>query len=85
MNSQALSPAPDNIREVIENSGVSIADWARENQFSASLVYQVLKGKRRCIRGESHRIAVALGLKQGEALNAHSLSERLKALAARQR
>ncbi len=56
------------VEEVVEDfrlRGVSIADWSRQNNFSASLVYQVLKAKRIPIRGKSHKIAVVLGLKEG--------------------
>lgn len=45
--------------------GASIAEWARINGFSAAVVYQVLQGKRRCLRGQAHQIAVALGIKDG--------------------
>ena len=44
--------------------GVSYAQWADDNGFARRLVYEVLNGRRACRRGESHRIAVALGLKQ---------------------
>lgn len=44
-------------------SGTNVSEWARERGFSLTLVHQVLSGRRRCIRGESHRIAVALGIK----------------------
>lgn len=47
------------------NSGISVADWANRNGFSPALVYAVMKGKRKCLRGESHHIAVALGMKHG--------------------
>lgn len=40
-----------------------MADWARERGFSLQLTYSVLNGRLRARRGESHRIAVALGLK----------------------
>jgi gp16 family phage-associated protein len=43
--------------------GMSIADWARLHQFRQDLVYAVLSGRSKCTRGESHRIAVRLGLK----------------------
>jgi gp16 family phage-associated protein len=56
--------APD-LRWVFERLGVSIADWARMNGFSSALVYQVLAGRKRCLRGQSHQIAVRLGLKDG--------------------
>lgn len=47
--------------------GASVADWARENGFDIHLVYSVLSGRSRASRGESHRIAVALGLKTPKA------------------
>jgi len=53
------------IREEFRKRGLSISDWARINGFSTSLVYQVLSGRRKALRGESHKIAVLLGLKEG--------------------
>lgn len=46
-------------------SGVSIAAWSRANGFNPKLVYQVLKGQRRALRGQTHDIAVKLGIKKG--------------------
>lgn len=51
------------VREQFAASGTNISEWARENGFSISLVQSVLGGKRACRHGESHRIAVALGIK----------------------
>ncbi|QBK06423.1 DNA-binding protein [Hylemonella gracilis] len=45
------------------SAGISIADWARERQFNVRLVYAVLRGERKCLRGESFRIAQELGMK----------------------
>lgn len=45
--------------------GLSIGAWARSHGFSAQLVYQVLAGRKRALRGQSHEIAVRLGLKRG--------------------
>ncbi len=53
-------------REALASKGVSISRWAASNGFSTQMVFQVLSGDRKCIRGESHKIAVALGMKQGE-------------------
>ena len=55
----------DELRAEFERLGVSVADWARSNGFSSGLVYQILAGKKRCLRGQSHQIAVRLGLKHG--------------------
>lgn len=66
-------------KELFELSGTSVAEWARVRGFSAGLVYQVLEGRRKCMRGQSHQIAVALGLKQGVVLDINELSRRLTA------
>ena len=56
---------PAEARAWIEYQGISIAQWARENQKSDSLVREILAGKKKCHRGESHNIAVLLGMKDG--------------------
>lgn len=53
-------------RAEFDRRGQSIADWARLHGFSRSLVYEVLSGRKKCKRGQSHRVAVLLGLKAGE-------------------
>lgn len=47
-------------------SGITYTQWADEHGFNRRLVYEVLAGRRSCLRGTSHRIAVALGLKNPE-------------------
>lgn len=56
---------PSEARALIDFQGISVAAWARERGFSASLVHQILKGRKRCRHGQSHNIAVALGIKAG--------------------
>lgn len=55
----------EEIRNEFAQRGLSISEWARTRGFSTALVYQVISGKRKAVRGQSHRIAVALGLKDG--------------------
>ncbi len=43
--------------------GITISDWALERKFNPALVYQVLAGTRKAVRGSSFQIAVALGIK----------------------
>lgn len=43
--------------------GISIVDWARERNFNVRLVYSVVRGERKCLRGESYLIAKELGMK----------------------
>ena len=56
---------PAEARAWLEYQGISIAQWARENEKSDSLVREILAGKKKCHRGESHNIAVLLGMKEG--------------------
>lgn len=44
-------------------AGVTVAQWARARGFSVRLVYQVLGGQRKCLRGQSHQIATELKMK----------------------
>lgn len=57
---------PDDVRDELRRQGVSIASWATANGFSTNLVIEVLAGRKKCTRGQSHNIAVKLGLKEGE-------------------
>lgn len=52
-------------RAEFDRKGLSIAGWAAKNNFSKTLVYEVLGGYRRCVRGQSHKVAVLLGMKDG--------------------
>ena len=56
---------PGEVRKEFSRLGISVSAWARAHGYSVPLVYQVLSGKRKGIRGESHQIAVALKLKEG--------------------
>jgi len=61
-----MARTEDEIRAEFSRLGVSISEWARVNGFSVPLVYRVLSGSRKAVRGQSHRIAVTLGMKQGD-------------------
>lgn len=51
------------VRSRLYANGVNVSEWARHHGFQPKHVHAVLSGARACRRGESHRIAVALGLK----------------------
>ena len=58
------------VRQEFASRGWSISGWAKQNGFSPVLVGYILNDddrnpKRKCLRGESHNIAVALKLKHG--------------------
>lgn len=54
----------DEARQWFAVNGVPIKEWARARGFSETLTYSVLAGRSKCVRGQAHEIAVALGLKQ---------------------
>lgn len=58
--------ARDAVKRRFYNEGITVTEWARANDFDVNLVYGVLSGRSRAQRGESHRIAIALGLKKNE-------------------
>ena len=57
---------PEEVREEFRYKGISISKWSIANGFSPNLVYDVLAGRRNPTRGQTHNIAVKLGLKSGE-------------------
>lgn len=59
-------------RDEFARNGVSIAAWAAANGFSRSLVYEILAGRKKCLRGDSHKIAVLLGIKRGSVVDVAS-------------
>ncbi|RTY69846.1 DNA-binding protein [Pseudomonas veronii] len=52
-------------RKRLELRGISVKQFAEENGIHVSTVYAVLNGQKKCLRGEAHRAAVALGIKLG--------------------
>lgn len=57
---------PEEARAWLDYQGITIAQWARENGMHDSLVREVLAGRKKCLRGMSHNIAVLLGMKRGQ-------------------
>ncbi len=57
---------PEEARAWLDYQGITIAQWAREHGMHHSLVREVLAGRKKCLRGMSHNIAVLLGMKRGQ-------------------
>lgn len=55
----------DRVRQSFRDAGISITEWANAHGFARMTVVDVLRGHRAGHRGEAHRVAVALGLKNG--------------------
>lgn len=73
-------------RADLQAKGISITQWAIANRFSPNLVFEVLGGRKKCLRGQAHEIAVKLGLKDGEictdparALESRAVGQRIAA------
>ena len=59
------------VREELAAKGISFASVAKSFGFNQSLFYEILHDddespRRKCLRGESHNIAVTMGIKVGE-------------------
>jgi gp16 family phage-associated protein len=56
------------VRAEFRRKGISIGRWADQHGFSRVSVNQVLTGRNAATIGTGHKIAVMLGLKDGEIL-----------------
>jgi gp16 family phage-associated protein len=56
-------------RQRLIDQGLSTADFAKRHDLNPSTVYAVLNGQKKCLRGEAHRAAVLLGIKDGVITN----------------
>lgn len=66
MKTKSSVNTTNDVRKRFNRIGKPVTEWARENGFKPNLVYEILQGRILCKRGKSHRIAVLLGLKDGE-------------------
>ena len=55
---------PEEVYADLVARGVNISAWSRDHGFSRFTVLDLLRGKRVGRRGEAHKAAIALGLKQ---------------------
>ena len=53
------------VRAEMNAMGLTISQWSRENDMPHYLVREILAGRKKCLRGVSHNIAVLLGMKHG--------------------
>lgn len=65
------SKTREQVRQEFASQGLSYSGWAKVRGYSADLVISILNDddrnpRRKCLRGESHNIAVELGLKAGQ-------------------
>lgn len=65
MKTQKLR-TPQEVRAEWFSKGITQTQWAHKHGFPGSAVSQVLNGQNSCKKGTGHRIALLLGLKNGE-------------------
>ncbi|TDL95662.1 DNA-binding protein [Stutzerimonas kunmingensis] len=58
---------PKQAKEWLAKQGKTVQEFAREHSLDPFTCYQVLSGAKKGTRGESHRAAVLLGIKEGVA------------------
>ncbi|RRV28623.1 DNA-binding protein [Pseudomonas sp. o96-267] len=63
MNNPPYPSTPKQAHAWFVTHGICIADWCKEQGFNRFTVFDLLRGKRKGVRGEAHKAAVALGLK----------------------
>ncbi len=54
-------------RKDLDRVGMSLAEWSRLHSVKSYSTYQFLTGRNKGLRGEAHRVAVLLGIKDGVA------------------
>jgi gp16 family phage-associated protein len=56
---------PEQARADLDRRGISIAEFSRKHELNKNLVSDLLNGRIKGRRGEAHRAAVLLGIKDG--------------------
>jgi len=64
-NTSITEQARQQAREALEKRGQTAKNFAELHNLNPSTVYAVLSGQSHCRRGEAHRAAVLLGIKDG--------------------
>lgn len=59
----------EEVRKEFDRKGISFGEWARQNGIRPGAVYDLLNGRQVGRRGQSHKVAVMLGLKEGEVVD----------------
>lgn len=60
-----MAVSREEARKELDRRGVSIAEFARAYALNPNLVSDLLAGRKKGLRGEAHRAAVLLGIKDG--------------------
>jgi len=58
--------SPLEVAKEFRRTGTTVAQWARDHGVHKQIVHDLLTGKTKGHRGKAHRVAVLLGMKDGE-------------------
>lgn len=56
---------PEQARAALDRQGISIAEFCRKHDLNKNLVSDLLNGRKKGKRGQSHKAAVLLQIKEG--------------------
>ncbi len=56
----------EQVKKSLRRQGIAITEWAQEHDVHPQVVRDLLTGKLQGHRGQAHRAAVLLGIKDGE-------------------
>jgi len=56
----------EEVKKEFDRKGLSFSLWARQNGIRPGVVYDLITGRQLGRRGQSHKAAVLLGLKEGD-------------------
>lgn len=56
----------DQVKTEFRSFGIAITHWAKDHGVHQNSVNEVINGRKRCVRGDAHAIAVLLRLKDGD-------------------
>lgn len=65
---------PEQARAALDREGISIAEFCRKHGLNRNLVSDLLNGRKKGKRGEAHRAAVLLGIKEGVVQQDHAIA-----------
>lgn len=59
----AFTASVDTIKQRLYQQGLTVKQWAEDNDYKPNQVYRVLSGESKALYGIGHEIAIKLGLK----------------------
>lgn len=63
MKTPPYPKTPQQARAWFASNGISITDWCHYHQLNRYIVTDLLRGRLKGVRGDTHHAAIALGLK----------------------